>query len=67
MGRGAWQQRHGVTMAIVDAYESPTLLADAQLYFRRNDPAYPLKSSQFAAVEPSSAERPGLVQWQRLV
>ena len=37
----------GVTIAIVDAYDSPTLLSDAQQYFRLNDPSHPLKSSQF--------------------
>ena len=40
----------GVTIAIVDAYDSPTLLPDAQKYFRLNDPAHPLKSSQFTNV-----------------
>ena len=44
----------GVTVAIVDAYDSPTLLKDAQKYFRLNDPANPLKSSQFANLEPGS-------------
>jgi subtilase family serine protease len=39
----------GQSVAIVDAYLSPTLLADAQTYFARNDPAYPLASSQFSA------------------
>jgi len=40
----------GVTIAIVDAYDSPTLLSDAQHYFRLNDPSHPLSSSQFASV-----------------
>jgi subtilase family serine protease len=44
----------GVQLAIVDAYESPTLLSDAQTYSKLNDPAYPLKSSQFSDVPPSS-------------
>jgi subtilase family serine protease len=44
----------GVTIAIVDAYDSPTLLKDAQKYFRLNDPAHPLKSSQFTNLEPAS-------------
>lgn len=37
----------GVAIAIVDAYDSPTLLKDAQKYFRLNDPANPLRSAQF--------------------
>jgi subtilase family serine protease len=43
----------GVTMAIVDAYDSPTLLSDAQEYFTLNDPSHPLQSSQFTNVEPA--------------
>ena len=42
----------GVTMAIVNAYDSPTLLQDAQKYFMLNDPANPLKSSQFFSIPP---------------
>lgn len=38
----------GTTVAIVDAFASPTLYADASEYARRNDPAYPLTRSQFA-------------------
>jgi len=37
----------GVAVAIVDAYDSPTLLADAQRYYATNDPTHPLRSSQF--------------------
>jgi subtilase family serine protease len=37
----------GVTIAIVDAYDSPTLLSDAQEYFTLNDRSHPLLSSQF--------------------
>ena len=44
---------HGVTVAIVDAYDSPTLLADAQHYAHLNDPAHPLRSSQFTNVQPT--------------
>ena len=36
------QNGSGVTIAIVDAYDSPTLLSDAQTYFRINDPNHPL-------------------------
>ncbi len=38
----------GVTGAIVDAYASPTLLADAQKYASINDPSHPLGDSQFS-------------------
>ncbi|HEY1917462.1 MAG TPA: S53 family peptidase [Streptosporangiaceae bacterium] len=38
----------GETIAIVDAYDSPTLLSDAQEYFQLNDPSHPLMSSQFS-------------------
>jgi subtilase family serine protease len=38
----------GVTVAVVDAYASPTILQDAQDYAARNDPAHPLKSYQFS-------------------
>ncbi|MTD52744.1 S53 family peptidase [Amycolatopsis pithecellobii] len=38
----------GTTVAIVDAFASPTLYADASEYARRNDPGHPLKQSQFA-------------------
>lgn len=38
----------GTTVAIVDAFASPTLYQDASEYARRNDPAHPLKRSQFA-------------------
>jgi subtilase family serine protease len=44
----------GTTIAIVDAYDSPNLLANAQQYFRRNDPAHPLATSQFTNVAPAS-------------
>jgi subtilase family serine protease len=44
----------GVSIAIVDAYDSPTLLADAQQYFSQNDPSIALKSSQFTNIKPKS-------------
>jgi subtilase family serine protease len=50
----------GVTIAIVDAYDSPTLLADAQKYFSLNDPAHPLKSSQFLNVQPATVANEGV-------
>jgi subtilase family serine protease len=38
----------GVTVAIVDAYVSPTLLGDAQEYATRHQPGQPLPSGQFS-------------------
>jgi len=38
----------GATVAVVDAYASPTILADAQTYAKRNDPQHPLRSYQFS-------------------
>jgi subtilase family serine protease len=38
----------GTTIAIIDAFASPTIYADASEYARRNDPAHPLKASQFS-------------------
>ena len=44
----------GVTVAIVDAYASPTLFSDAHTYANRNDPTYPLRSGQFSELLPAS-------------
>jgi subtilase family serine protease len=44
---------HGVSIAIVDAYDSPTLLKDAEHYFSLNDPAAPLPKSQFTNIKPA--------------
>lgn len=52
----------GVTIAIVDAYDSPRLLHDAQTYARLNDPAHPLASSQFFDVPPVSVSDQGVCQ-----
>ncbi|MGH2910524.1 MAG: S53 family peptidase, partial [Solirubrobacteraceae bacterium] len=38
----------GETVAIVDAYASPTLFSDAQTYASKNDPSNPLQPSQFS-------------------
>ena len=38
----------GVTVAVVDAYASPTLLADAQEYARRNQPTQVPSAAQFS-------------------
>src|ERR1035441_10595935 len=44
----------GVTVAVVDAYASPTILSDAQRYASLNDPSHPLASSQFSQTLASS-------------
>ena len=44
----------GVTVAIVDAYASPTLFSDAQRYFQLNDPTHPITQSQFSELRASS-------------
>src|SRR4051812_45576805 len=44
----------GATIAILDAYASPTILSDAQKYARRNDPRHPLRGYQFAQSLPAS-------------
>ncbi|MBI2710902.1 MAG: S8/S53 family peptidase [Actinobacteria bacterium] len=36
------------TVAIVDAFASPTIFKDASTYAKRNDPQFPLRSSQFS-------------------
>jgi subtilase family serine protease len=46
----------GVAIAIVDAYDSPTLLSDAQTYFRLNDPHHQLSSSQFINLAPATVD-----------
>jgi subtilase family serine protease len=40
----------GVTVAIVDAYVSPTLLSDAQEYSLKNQPSEVLSNSQFSEI-----------------
>jgi subtilase family serine protease len=44
----------GVGIAIVDAYDSPTLLQDAQKYASLNDHSHPLASSQFFNAVPAT-------------
>jgi subtilase family serine protease len=46
----------GVGVAIVDAYDSPTLLSDSQRYYSQNDPSNPLSSSQFFNDEPATTD-----------
>jgi subtilase family serine protease len=38
----------GATVAVVDAYASPTIFADAATYAKRNDVRHPLRSYQFS-------------------
>jgi subtilase family serine protease len=44
----------GVSLAVVDAYDSPTILSDAQHYFSLNDPTHPLKGTQFNNHRPAT-------------
>jgi subtilase family serine protease len=44
----------GATIAILDAYASPTILSDAQTYARRNDSRHPLRGYQFAQSLPAT-------------
>jgi len=48
----------GVTVAIVDAYASPTLFSDAHEYASINDPSNPLTKSQFSELVPSKFNHP---------
>lgn len=50
----------GVAIAIVDAYDSPTLFADAHKYFQKNDSSHPLNASQFFNLAPASVDDVGL-------
>jgi subtilase family serine protease len=59
-GTAAGGDGAGVTIAIVDAYDSPTLLSDAQTYFTDNDASHKLLSSQFSNLEPASVDDAGL-------
>ena len=43
----------GVTVAIVDAYTSPTLFSDARTFASRHDPGNPLRASQFSELPAS--------------
>lgn len=53
----------GVGVAIVDAYDSPTLLSDAQKYFSMNDPGNPLGGGQFFNDGHHRRARPLRCQW----
>src|SRR6478609_7180277 len=50
----------GTTVAITDAFGSPTILADAQQYASRNDPKHPLRSYQFSQSLPTTYTNVGL-------
>ena len=53
-GLGNQNSGAGAAIAIVDAYDSPTILSDAQQYFNTNAPTYPLSSGQFFDVQPAN-------------
>ncbi|MCU1451893.1 MAG: serine protease [Acidimicrobiales bacterium] len=40
----------GTKVAIIDAFASPTVFADARTYAKRHDPAHPLRAAQFSQV-----------------
>lgn len=44
----------GATVAIVDAYASPTIFADASTYAKKNDARHPLRSYQFSQSTPAT-------------
>lgn len=44
----------GTTVAIIDAFASPTILSDAQTYAQRNDPSHPLRGYQFSQSLPTT-------------
>src|SRR5580698_4836478 len=59
-GLSGWGDNgRGETVAIVDAYDSPTLQSDARHYFHLNDPAHPLRGSQFTNIEPATVDDAG--------
>jgi len=56
----------GTTVAVVDAYASPTILADTQKYASRNDPQHPFPAYQFRQSLPttySSVNECGAAIW----
>ena len=50
----------GVTVAIVDAYQSPTLYSDAREFAAINDPSNPLNPSQFGTLSTKSFNKVNL-------
>ena len=53
------QDGTGVTVAVIDAYASPTIVQDVNQYIANNDPTHPLGPSQFTQmVAPGTYRRP---------
>jgi len=50
----------GVTIAIVDAWRSPTLVSDAQRFAATLDPAHPLQASQITLIDAPSGGDPSI-------
>ncbi|MDX6369272.1 MAG: hypothetical protein QOG93_774 [Gaiellaceae bacterium] len=49
----------GVTVAVIDAYASPTIVQDVNQYIQNNDPTHPLGNGQFSqVVAPGTYRRP---------
>jgi subtilase family serine protease len=55
-GLNAGDNGKGVTIAIVDAYDSPTLQSDVDQYFEQNDSAIALGPTQLVNVEPATVD-----------
>jgi subtilase family serine protease len=58
----AGRSGQGVTVAVVDAYASPTLLSDVREFYQHEDPANPLNDNQFSALYPSTYDHATLCQ-----
>ncbi len=56
----------GVLVAIVDAYDSPTLFSDSARYSNQNDSKNPLSANQFIDVAPAAVTNEARVRCQRL-
>ena len=54
------QSGQGQTVAIIDAYASPTLFSDAVQFSATEDPGHVLTQSQFSVVYPKSYDEAGL-------
>src|SRR5208283_461921 len=55
----------GVSVAVVDAYLSPTLLSDAQTYSAQNDADYPFATSQLVTYQaPGTPTEPDPDWWE---
>lgn len=50
-GVGAAATGKGATVAIIDAYDSATIAADATKYFNTNDPSHPFSSAAFSQID----------------